>query len=224
MKYRFGFLTATFTILAVAAVAVLLPIDGFAATPSLHAGAMALSQPFTDPGFGLVMAGAAFGTYDYWHPIRALHKHPAVAPTFVIAATSPDFPNGIMEVDATTGFCKLFAFENLRAQCANSADPSVKQVATTLKQFWSYDPAVDLESLTDEQKFNVVTNCAKATTLSSDTTFWPSPTMNTPDPSGKSRWIEGAQIPDAAALPTNVTLNDLPAIAQAILKRSALAL
>jgi len=222
---RFGiFSLLAIGMLAVAAFA--FPMDILAAqvTPGIHAGALAIAQPFTDPGFGLVMAGAAFGTHDYWHPIRQVHKHPAVVPNFVIAATSADCPDGILEIDQATGFSKLLAFESLRQQCAGSADPNVRQLAQGMPALWSYDPAVDRDDLTEEQKFNVVTNCAKATTLSGSTSYWTAPTMNTPDPSGTSRWIEGDVIPNAGALPTNIGLNDLPGFAQAMLKRSALAL
>jgi len=185
---------------------------GFAAQPHLHGAGLGA-------GGSLAMA-AAYGSFEYWRPLRAAQKHPAAKPNFVIAATSPDFPNGIMGAPLPgSGLVKLFAFESLRAQCENSADPKLLALAGALPHYWAFDPVIDDPSytLTDQQKFNIVTNCAHATVLSGYELYYASPTMNTPDTSGMSRWIEGEVIADAGALPTALTLNDLPALAQRFL-------
>lgn len=220
---RFGITRSLILAIGFVAFAACLAISDFALAadvinPVTHAGALALAHPFADAGTTLSMAGAAFGTYDYWHPIRKTHAHPAQTLPIVISATSADCPDGILQIDPTTGFAKLYAFENLRSQCVASNDPAAQQCAKDLPEFFAFDPVVDKDSLSDEAKFNVVTNCAKAQTLSGRTIAWTDPTMNTPDPSGKERWIEGDAIPNAWALPTQVTLNDLPALAQQILQ------
>lgn len=216
---RFGFLALTM-VLAIAVC--------YAILPDLFAPAVNLLT--ATPAHDLVaptLAMAAFGTYDYWHPIRSLHKHDTSAvPNFILAATSVDFPNGVIGAPMpASGLVKLFVFESLRAQCQGSSDPKLQLLATQIPSLWAFDGLLDDTTVTldDAQKFNIATNCSNAQILSGYAQYQPV-TLNTPDPTHHRGWIAGDSVANAGALPTRATLNDLPAIAQAILVRSALQL